>query len=184
VNDLLDLSRIEAGQVSLSMGSIDLPDLIEEVMEEIDRLTVAENKSMQFTLDLSPDLPLINGDAERIRQILINLLGNAFHYTPSNGNVKLSALLVGEEVQVDIKDNGVGIPPKEQERIFDRFYRGENHMVIATAGTGLGLSIVAKLINMHHGRIWVQSSGIEGQGSTFSFTLPVFNTSRQAIKVR
>jgi signal transduction histidine kinase len=77
----------------------------------------------------------------------------------------------------------VGIPPKEQERIFDRFYRGENHMVIATAGTGLGLSIVAKLINMHHGRIWVQSSGVEGEGSTFSFTLPVFTVTRPAIKV-
>jgi signal transduction histidine kinase len=184
VNDLLDLSRIEAGQVSLSMGSINLSDLIEEVMEEIDRLTVAENKSMQFELDLPPDLPLIKGDAERIRQILINLLGNAFHYTPSNGNVSLSARQTGEEIQIDIKDNGVGIPPKEQERIFDRFYRGENHMVIATAGTGLGLSIVAKLINMHNGRIWVQSSGIEGEGSIFSFTLPVFSTSRQAIRMR
>ncbi|UCD43421.1 MAG: PAS domain-containing protein, partial [Chloroflexota bacterium] len=184
VNDLLDLSRIEAGQVILSMGSIDLSDLIEEVMEEIDRLTVAENKSMQFELDLPPDLPLIKGDAERIRQILINLLGNAFHYTPSNGNVSLSARQTGEEIQVDIKDNGVGIPPKEQERIFDRFYRGENHMVIATAGTGLGLSIVAKLINMHNGRIWVQSSGIEGEGSIFSFTLPLFTTARKAIKVR
>ncbi|NIT59048.1 MAG: cell wall metabolism sensor histidine kinase WalK, partial [Aliifodinibius sp.] len=111
-------------------------------------------------------------------------LGNAFHYTPSNGNVSLSARQTGEEIQVDIKDNGVGIPPKEQERIFDRFYRGENHMVIATAGTGLGLSIVAKLINMHNGRIWVQSSGIEGEGSIFSFTLPLFTTARKAIKVR
>ena len=183
VNDLLDLSRIEAGQVSLTMGSIDLSELIDEVMEEIDRLTVAENKSMQFDLDLPPDLPRISGDAERIRQILINLLGNSCHYTPSNGKVSLSVRHVGDEIQIDIKDNGVGIPPKEQERIFDRFYRGENHMVIATAGTGLGLSIVAKLINMHHGRIWVQSSGIEGEGSTFSFTLPIFNASRQAIKV-
>ncbi|MGW8144566.1 MAG: ATP-binding protein, partial [Anaerolineales bacterium] len=183
VNDLLDLSRIEAGQVNLSLGSIDFPDLIQDVMEEIDRLTIAENKSMQFKIDINPDLPLIIGDSERIRQILINLLGNAYHYTPPNGIISLSARRIGEEVQVDIKDNGVGIPPKEQERIFDRFYRGENHMVIATAGTGLGLSIVAKLINMHHGRIWVQSSGIEGEGSTFSFTLPVFTTSRQTIKV-
>jgi PAS domain S-box-containing protein len=173
VNDLLDLSRIEAGQVNLTMQPIDLPELIDEVMEEIDRLTVAENKTMQFKLDLPFDLPHINGDPERIRQILINLLGNAFHYTLSNGQVNLRARHIGDEIQVDIKDNGVGIPPKEQERIFDRFYRGENHMVIATAGTGLGLSIVAKLINMHHGRIWVQSSGVEGEGSTFSFTLPV-----------
>jgi PAS domain S-box-containing protein len=183
VNDLLDLSRIEAGQVSLTFEPLDLRELIDEVMEEINRLTVAENKTMQFNIELAMELPRIKGDPERIRQILINLLGNAYHYTPSNGMVNLKAHRVGEEIQVDIKDNGVGIPPKEQERIFDRFYRGENHMVIATAGTGLGLSIVAKLINMHHGRIWVQSSGIEGEGSTFSFTLPVYDFSQHAIRM-
>jgi two-component system phosphate regulon sensor histidine kinase PhoR len=183
VNDLLDLSRIEAGQVRLTIQSIDLAELIDGVMEEIDRLTVAENKSMQFKIDLPPDLPRIQGDPERIRQILINLFGNAFHYTPSNGQVEVRASHIRDEIQVDIKDNGVGILPKEQERIFDRFYRGENHMVIATAGTGLGLSIVAKLINMHHGRIWVQSSGVEGDGSMFSFTLPVFDISRHSFKV-
>ncbi len=182
VNDLLDLSRIEAGQVSLTMQPINLAELIDEVMNEIDRLTIVENKTMQFNLVLPLDLPPIKGDPERIRQILINLLGNAFHYTPSNGLVTLSAHRIGDDIQVDIKDNGVGIPPKEQERIFDRFYRGENHMVIATAGTGLGLSIVAKLINMHHGRIWVQSSGVEGEGSTFSFTLPIYDFSRHSIK--
>ncbi len=183
VNDLLDLSRIEAGQVKLTFEPLDLRELIDEVMGEINRLTVVENKTIQFNIELPLDLPRIKGDPERIRQILINLLGNAFHYTPCDGIVKLKAHRLGEEIQVDIKDDGVGIPPKEQERIFDRFYRGENHMVIATAGTGLGLSIVAKLINMHHGRIWVQSSGIEGEGSTFSFTLPVYDFSRQAIRM-
>ena len=184
VNDLLDLSRIEAGQVNLIMGSLDFAELIDDVMLEINRLTVAENKTMEFNIQLSRDLPRINGDPERIRQILINLLGNAFHYTIENGQVTLSAQRVGEEVQIDISDNGVGIPPKEQERIFDRFYRGDNHMVIATAGTGLGLSIVSKLINMHHGRIWVQSSGIEGEGSTFSFTLPIYDPTKHAINIR
>lgn len=184
VNDLLDLSRIEAGQVNLIMGSLDFAELIDDVMLEINRLTVAENKTMEFNIQLSRDLPRINGDPERIRQILINLLGNAFHYTIENGQVTLSAKRVGDEVQIDISDNGVGIPPKEQERIFDRFYRGDNHMVIATAGTGLGLSIVSKLINMHHGRIWVQSSGIEGEGSTFSFTLPIYDPTKHAINIR
>jgi signal transduction histidine kinase len=182
VNDLLDLSRIEAGQVNLTFESLDLGFLINEVMEEINRLTVTENKIMQFNIELPSDLPPIKGDPERIRQILINLLGNAFHYTPSNGMVSIKSRCIGEEIQVDISDNGVGIPPKEQDRIFDRFYRGENHLVIATAGTGLGLSIVAKLINMHHGRIWVQSSGIEGEGSTFSFTLPIYDYSRKLIR--
>jgi PAS domain S-box-containing protein len=184
VNDLLDLSRIEAGQVNLIMGSLDFVELIDDVMLEINRLTVAVNKTMEFNIQLASDLPRINGDPERIRQILINLLGNAYHYTLENGQVTLSAQRVGDEVQIDISDNGVGIPPKEQERIFDRFYRGDNHMVIATAGTGLGLSIVSKLINMHHGRIWVQSSGIEGEGSTFSFTLPIYDPAKHAINIR
>ena len=181
VNDLLDLSRIEAGQVKLTMQPVDLVDVIDDSLIEINRLTVAENKSMQFDIQLPDELPAVNGDPERIRQILINLLGNAFHYTLENGRVVLRVQTTGSEIQVDINDNGVGIPPKEQERIFDRFYRGDNHMVIATAGTGLGLSIVSKLIGMHHGRIWVQSSGIEGEGSTFSFTLPIYDPLKQPV---
>ena len=181
VNDLLDLSRIEAGQVNLITQPVDLAEIIDDSLMEINRLTVAEKKSMQFDIQLPQELPLINGDPERIRQILINLLGNAFHYTLENGRVALSAKQIADEVQIDISDNGVGIPAKEQERIFDRFYRGDNHMVIATAGTGLGLSIVSKLINMHHGRIWVQSSGIEGEGSTFSFTLPIYDPIKQSV---
>ncbi len=177
VNDLLDLSRIEAGQVNLVRGSVELKQIVDDVMLEISRMTVAENKSMNFKIHIPENLPTINGDPDRIRQILINLLGNAFNYTPNQGQVTLTAARAGDEVQIDISDNGVGIPPKEQERIFERFYRGDNHMVIASAGTGLGLSIVAKLIGMHHGRVWVQSSGIEGEGSTFSFTLPVYNPS-------
>jgi PAS domain S-box-containing protein len=184
VNDLLDLSRIEAGQVNLNIQSVDLVEIIDESLLEINRLTVAEKKTMLFDIHLPQELPEINGDPERIRQILINLLGNAFHYTIENGNVTLSAKRVGDEVQIDISDNGIGIPPKEQERIFDRFYRGDNHMVIATAGTGLGLSIVSKLINMHHGRIWVQSSGVEGEGSTFSFTLPIYDPVNRPVNLR
>lgn len=181
VNDLLDLSRIEAGQVKLTMQPVDLVEVIDDSLIEINRLTVAENKSMQFDIQLPDELPAVNGDPERIRQVLINLLGNAFHYTLENGRVNLRIQVIGDEIQVDISDNGVGIPQKEQERIFDRFYRGDNHMVIATAGTGLGLSIVSKLIGMHHGRIWVQSSGIEGEGSTFSFTLPIFDRLKQPV---
>jgi signal transduction histidine kinase len=181
VNDLLDLSRIEAGQVNLRMQPVDLAEIIDETMLEINRLTVAENKSMQFDIQLPLELAPIHGDPERIRQILINLLGNAFNYTLEDGKVVLSVHQLENEIRIDIRDNGIGIPPREQERIFDRFYRGDNHMVIATAGTGLGLSIVSKLINMHKGRIWVQSSGVEGEGSTFSFTLPIYNPMKQSI---
>jgi PAS domain S-box-containing protein len=183
VNDLLDLSRIEAGQVSLALQPIDLHDLVEEVIEELQRLSVTDEKSMNFNVDIPTGLPRITGDPDRVRQILVNLLGNAYHYTPQDGEINLKAKSVGEEIQVDIQDNGIGIPPKEQDHIFDRFYRGDNNLVIATSGTGLGLSIVNKLINMHNGRIWVQSSGVQGEGTTFSFTLPIYDFSQHSIAV-
>ena len=183
VNDLLDLSRIEAGQVSLTLQPLDLHDLVEEVMEEIQRLSVTDDKSMRFNVDIPVDIPRITGDPERVRQILVNLLGNAYHYTQSDGQINLRARCVGKEIQVDIQDNGIGIPPKEQDHVFERFYRGDNNLVIATSGTGLGLSIVNKLINMHNGRIWVQSSGIQGEGSIFSFTLPIYDFSQHALTV-
>lgn len=184
VNDLLDLSRIEAGQVKLEHLPIELDRLIEESMEEIQRLSRAENKALKMMIDIPKELPSVAGDPDRVSQILINLLNNAYYYTPSDGQIKIQARCVGEEIQVDIRDTGVGIPPSEQDRIFERFYRGDNHMVYASSGTGLGLSIVQKLIQMHHGRIWVQSSGIPGEGSIFSFTLPIYEHSRFASKVR
>jgi PAS domain S-box-containing protein len=183
VNDLLDLSRIEAGQINLSLQPLNLGDIVSEVIEEIKQLSVTDNKPMNFKIDMPPDLPPITGDLGRVQQILINLLANAYHYTLAEGQINLKARYVGDDVQIDIQDNGIGISPKEQERIFERFYRGDNHMVYATSGTGLGLSIVLKLINMHHGRIWVQSSGIKGEGSTFSFTLPVYDYSNHVIQV-
>jgi signal transduction histidine kinase len=118
----------------------------------------------------------VYGDAERVRQILGNLVDNAYHYTPEHGTilVQLHPLNGRHEVQVDVKDNGVGIALGDQARVFERFYRGEHPLVLATPGTGLGLSIVKELVEMHKGRIWVQSAGLHGEGSTFSFTLPVY----------
>lgn len=183
VNDLLDLSRIEAGQIDLTFQPLNLEDIVNNVMAEITQLSITDNKQMKFRVDMPQDLPPIAGDLGRVQQILINLVANAYHYTPAEGQINLRAHRVNNEIQIDIQDDGIGITPKEQERIFERFYRGDNHLVYATSGTGLGLSIVLKLINMHHGRIWVQSRGIKGEGSTFSFTLPVYDSSNHSIKV-
>lgn len=175
VNDLLDISRIEAGRVTLSPQPLDLRELAEDVIEDVLRRSQEENKPMALSLDVPKKLPLVYGDMERVRQILANLVFNAYHYTAENGTIKvqIQPMNGGHEVQVDVEDNGVGISLEDQDRIFQRFYRGEHPLVLSTPGTGLGLSIVKQLVEMHNGRIWMRSSGIPGEGSRFSFTLPV-----------
>ena len=173
VNDLLDVSRIETGKFDLSMQPLRLQPLIEDIVEE-QRLRMQKNdREIDLELDLPPDLPSVWGDDRRVRQIMNNLVSNAYHYTPSGGNIHVKAHVEDGYVQVDVRDSGIGIPPQDQERIFERFYRGENPLVLATAGTGLGLSIVRQLVEVHEGEIWFESSGIPGEGSVFSFTLPI-----------
>ncbi len=121
-----------------------------------------------------PNLPRVLADPERIRRVLDNLLDNAFQYNLPEGRILLRLSQVGEEVQVDVQDSGVGIPAEDQERVFERFFRGESTLNLGVAGTGLGLSIVQHLVQMQNGRIWLDSTGKPGEGSTFSFTLPVY----------
>jgi PAS domain S-box-containing protein len=175
VNDLLDISRIESGRVTLSLQPVDLREVADEVVAEILSRSQKESKPMAIVVDAPPDLPPIHGDPERVRQILTNLVDNAYNYTPANGQIQIEMMLNEDNmVRVDVKDNGIGIQPDELDRVFERFYRGEHAFVLATPGTGLGLAIVKQLVLMHKGKIWVESAGIPGQGSTFSFTLPVY----------
>ncbi|HVN16491.1 MAG TPA: GAF domain-containing protein, partial [Anaerolineales bacterium] len=174
VNDLLDISRIEAGRVTLTPQAINLRDVAEDVIAEVLRRSQQDKKPMALSLDAPRDLPRVLGDTERVRQIIANLVDNSYHYTPENGTIKVRIqALESKEVQVDVEDNGVGIALEDQPRIFERFYRGEHPLVLATPGTGLGLAIVRQLVEMHNGRIWMYSKGIPGEGSTFSFTLPI-----------
>ncbi len=176
VNDLLDVSRIESGKVTLSPQPLDLREVAEDVIGDILRRSQEENKPIALSLDAPKKLPRIFGDAERVRQVMSNLIDNAYHYTPENGTiiVRVQPLNGDHRVQVDVQDNGIGVPLDDQNRVFERFYRGEHPLVLATPGTGLGLSIVKEIVEMHKGRIWMQSSGVPGDGSTFSFTLPVY----------
>ncbi|HXD10121.1 MAG TPA: GAF domain-containing protein [Anaerolineales bacterium] len=175
VNDLLDVSRIESGRVTLSPQALDMREIAEDVIEDVLRRSQEENKPMGLSLDVPKKLPFVYGDVERVRQIMANLVYNAYHYTAENGTIKvrIHPLNGGHEVQVDVEDNGIGISLEDQDRVFQRFYRGEHPLVLATPGTGLGLSIVKQIVEMHNGRIWMKSSGIPGEGSIFSFTLPV-----------
>jgi len=174
VNDLLDISRIESGRVTISPQPVNLRDVAEDVLADALRRSQEDKKPISFSLDAARDLPRIYGDEERVRQMIGNLVDNAYRYTPEDGRVTVRIhAMNGNFVQMDVQDTGVGVPLEDQERIFDRFFRGEDPLVLATPGTGLGLAIVKQLVEMHNGRIWLESEGT-GKGSTFSLTLPVY----------
>ena len=118
--------------------------------------------------------PKVRGDYGRVTQVLRSLVKNSYHYTPENGKITIKLSAYDSKVQLDVVDTGIGIHPKNHHRVFDRFYRGEDPLVIATAGTGLGLAIARTIIKMHGGELWFRSSGVRGEGSTFSFTLPTY----------
>lgn len=174
VNDLLDISQIEAGRVRLGMQPVNLEEMTDQAIDELRRRTSGETKVVTVTKMVAPNLPRVFADPERIRRVMDNLLDNAFLYNLPNGSITVILSQTDNEVQVDIKDTGVGISPQDQAQVFDRFFRGENPLNLGVGGTGLGLSIVKNLVEMHKGRIWVQSSGISGEGTTFSFTLPIY----------
>lgn len=176
VDDLLDISRIESGRVKLEQGKVNLHEIAEEVVADVLRRSQNENKPIALSLDAPKDLPHIQGDGARVRQIISNLVNNAFNYTPENGAILVNIHPDADrrEVQVDVQDNGIGVKPEDQGRLFERFYRGEHPLVLATPGTGLGLPIVRQLVEMHNGRIWMKSTGVPGEGSIFSFTLPFY----------
>lgn len=182
VNDLLDVSRLESGKVMIAPQPTRLETITEEVVSNLKKRSKNEEKPMTFTLNVEDDLPRVYADPERLRQIINNLVENAYHYTPTEGKVTVSIHTLKEkkEVQIDVSDTGVGISEKDQKQVFERFYRGEDPLVLATPGTGLGLPIVKQLVEMHKGRIWIESSGNPGEGSTFSFTLPVYQEVSEA----
>ncbi len=172
VSDLLDISRMESGQIRLNLDVVELPGLLEEIAESLRQKSAKEDKPLEISLDVEKDLPSIQADRGRVAEILHNLADNAFLYTPAGGKVVLRAFSRPGGIQIDVVDTGIGIAPAEQERIFERFYRGENPTVMATSGTGLGLPITRRLVDMHGGSITVESEGVPGKGSTFHVMLP------------
>lgn len=173
VNDILDVSRIESGRLILDMQPTDVSKLAGEVVEEYKRRSRDDGRVINFSLDVAADLPQITADPIRLRQIISSLVNNGYSYTPDEGHVNITLNADEDKIKVDVKDDGIGISDKDGRRIFERFFRGEDPMVLQTAGTGLGLAISKVLVEMHGGKIWFTSKGVHGEGSTFSFTLPV-----------
>jgi PAS domain S-box-containing protein len=177
VNDLLDISRIESGKTVLDLQPLDLVQLVDDVTNgHLTNLIDRENKAMHFDVEIADSLPLVDGDHDRITQILNNLLDNAFHYTPANGYITVTLRPAGDRVRIDVADTGIGISQENIDKIFDRFYRSEQAVVQRVPGTGLGLAIVQSLVAMHGGEIGVASA--PGAGSTFTVYLPITSGER------
>jgi signal transduction histidine kinase len=167
IDDLLDIARIEAGKVELKRTTLDLARLIQEVATVLH--PPIEAKGQRLTLELAAALPTTSGDAERVRQILTNLLSNAHKYTPPGGCITVAARREAGRVRIDVHDTGIGLSPEEQARLFTKFFRAQHPMTREVGGTGLGLAITRSLVELHGGAITVTS--VPGQGSTFSVTL-------------
>ena len=169
VQELLELSRIESGQAPLRLFPTAVAPLIEPAVERL--RTQATRAGLTLTVVLPDELPQVMVDADRIRQVVINLVHNAIKFTPPDGYVTVTARAVREGVVVSVADTGTGIPAEDAARIFERFYKADRAR--SGGGTGLGLAIAKHTIQAHNGRLWVEST--EGKGSTFSFTLPLAN---------
>jgi signal transduction histidine kinase len=168
INDLLDLSRIESGRSEICLFSVSVPEVVADVVESLQ--TIAQEKFVVLTERHQNPLPMILGDKDKLHQILTNLIHNAIKFTPKHGEViVMSEYRQDGFVQICVSDTGCGIPPQEIPKVFDKFYRGESAPA-EVRGAGLGLAIAKSLVELHAGRIWVES--VPGRGSRFCFTVP------------
>ncbi len=168
INDVLDISRIEAGRLELRLTENAISDCVESVIARMSSL--AQEKKLKLSTDIEPNLPVCICDLQRITQVLQNLLGNAIKFT-KKGEVKIGVSIDADDFVFWVADTGVGIPENEFESIFDEFQQVDSSVTRESQGTGLGLAITKRIVEMHGGRIWVESK--VGKGSTFRFTLPI-----------
>ena len=171
VDDLQELSRVEAKAYSLDIRSVTVSNLVQTTVK---RLTPqARDKRITLHSNLPADLPPLQADEDRLTQVLVNLAANAIQYTPEGGDVTISAVRQTDEIHISVKDTGVGIPPEHLANLFTRFYRvDKSRSRNAGGGSGIGLTIAKHLVEAHGGRIWAESQG-NGQGSTFTFSLKI-----------
>lgn len=176
VQDLLTLSKFDYGKMEMNISRFAFGEALRDVYEA--EAIDAKNHGHTMTLDLPETLPAVNGDRERIQQVLMNVVSNAIKYTPDGGRIELSAGVDGSHVWARVKDNGIGIPEKDLPRLFERFYRVDKARSRESGGTGLGLSIAREILSQHKGDIQIES--VYGQGTTVTVTLPTAGTPEDA----
>jgi len=167
INTVLDIAKIESGQFTLNMAEYAIESVVETVRSATESL--AQNKKLALTTEVAKSLPVGLGDEQRLTQVLLNLVGNAIKFTDT-GEVRVSAKAVNGHFNVSVTDTGPGIPVDQRTRIFEQFHQVDSSNTKAKGGTGLGLAIAKQIIEMHGGRIWVEST--LGKGSTFQMELP------------
>jgi signal transduction histidine kinase len=168
INAVLDLSKIEAGRLTLSLADYSMQGVVQNVFTAVEPL--ATEKKLALNVNLQPDLPVGKGDEQRLTQVLTNLVGNAIKFTEV-GTVAVQVASTNGAFLVAVSDTGIGIAEADQQKVFEEFQQADSSSTRQKGGSGLGLAIAKKIIEMHNGRIWVESNF--GQGSTFRFTLPV-----------
>ncbi len=170
VNDLLDLSHIESGRMEFDFTAVNLCETVQSVIEEVS--PKAKSRGLMLFFDnVNRSCPEIRADKEKIRQVVMNLIDNALKYTVKGG-VTVQLHQVGDQLQFAVKDTGIGVDPKEKEKLFEKFFRTTAANELTREGTGLGIYVVKKIVESHGGKIWFESPGVN-QGTTFYVTLPV-----------
>jgi signal transduction histidine kinase/CheY-like chemotaxis protein len=169
INDVLDVSRVEAGRMELELRDLDVERVIEDALILVREQ--AAKRGQTVALDIDPDVPHARGDERRIKQVVANLLGNAVKFTPEGGRIVVGARRTGDTVQVFVTDDGIGVAAGDQARIFEAFSQASSGPQPKPEGTGLGLTLSRQIVELHGGRLWLESR--PGEGSTFTFSLPM-----------
>jgi len=172
INDILDLSKIEAGKMELEVSGVKIADLLKNSLVMIKEKALVHSLSLEIQVGEDINGMEIVADERRLKQVMFNLLSNAAKFTPDGGAINVQAIKQGKELIISVSDTGIGMTPQEQQRLFEAFYQASGGIKDKTPGTGLGLAITKSIVEKHGGRIWMESEGRD-KGSRFTFTLPI-----------
>jgi signal transduction histidine kinase len=171
INDVLDMAKIEAGKMNLNIEHFNLHEVLTDVVNITAPLARDKALALQLETEASPELE-IEADHTRLRQVMLNLVGNAIKFTDTGGVTLFTSRQDGH-IRINVRDTGIGVPPEQAQMIFEEFSQVDTSTTRKAGGTGLGLPISRKLIELHGGRLWVESTGVRGEGSTFIIELPI-----------